>query len=80
MLMMQEHGKLFVAPPIARDVIFNVLPDPVIVVDGDARVLEANPAAWTLPGSMKAPSVPSFHLSIPCASGWIATVTQQNPC
>ena len=50
MLMMQEHGKLFVAPPIARDVIFNVLPDPVIVVDGDARVLEANPAAWTLPG------------------------------
>ncbi len=50
MLMMQEHGKLFVAPPIARDVIFNVLPDPVIVVDGDARVLEVNPAAGKLPG------------------------------
>jgi diguanylate cyclase (GGDEF)-like protein len=50
MLMMQEHGKLFVAPPIARDVIFNVLPDPVIVVDGDSRVLEVNPAANKLPG------------------------------
>lgn len=50
MLMMQEHGKLFVAPPIARDVIFNVLPDPVIVVDGDRRVLEVNPAAGKLPG------------------------------
>lgn len=50
MLMMQEHGKLFVAPPIARDVIFNVLPDPVIVIDGDARVLEVNPAAGKLPG------------------------------
>ena len=50
MLMMQEHGKLFVAPPIARDVIFNVLPDPVIVVDGDSRVLELNPAAGKLPG------------------------------
>ncbi len=50
MLMMQEHGKLFVAPPIARDVIFNVLPDPVIVIDGEARVLEVNPAAGKLPG------------------------------
>lgn len=50
MLMMQEHGKLFIAPPIARDVIFNVLPDPVIVVDGDSRVLELNPAAGKLPG------------------------------
>ncbi|SOC85236.1 diguanylate cyclase (GGDEF) domain-containing protein [Ensifer adhaerens] len=50
MLMMQEHGKLFVAPPIARDVIFNVLPDPIIVIDGDARVLEVNPAAGKLPG------------------------------
>lgn len=49
LLMMQEHGKLFVAPPIARDVIFNVLPDPVIVVDGDGRVLEVNPAAGKLP-------------------------------
>jgi diguanylate cyclase (GGDEF)-like protein len=50
MLMMQEHGKLFTAPPIARDVIFNVLPDPVIVIDGDARILEMNPAASGLPG------------------------------
>ncbi|HWU63896.1 MAG TPA: diguanylate cyclase [Ensifer sp.] len=50
LLMMQEHGKLFVAPPIARDVIFNVLPDPVIVIDGDARILEVNPAAGKLPG------------------------------
>lgn len=49
LLMMQEHGKLFVAPPIARDVIFKVLPDPVIVVDGDGRVLEVNPAAARLP-------------------------------
>lgn len=50
MLMMQEHGKLFVAPPIARDVIFNVLPDPVVVLDGDGRVLEVNPAAGRVPG------------------------------
>ena len=50
MLMMQERGKLFVAPPIARDVIFNVLPDPVIVVDGELRMLELNPAAMKLPG------------------------------
>lgn len=50
MLFIQDRGKLFVAPPIARDVIFNVLPDPVMVIDGDLRLLELNPAAMKLPG------------------------------
>lgn len=64
MLMMQEHGKLFIAPPIARDVIFNVLPDPVVLIDGEGRVLELNPAANDLPGlgaKVLGTSLPAGH-------------------
>jgi diguanylate cyclase (GGDEF)-like protein len=44
------RDKLLVAPPIARDVIFAVIPDPILVIDRDGLVLELNPAAERLPG------------------------------
>ena len=44
------RDKLLVAPPIARDVIFAVIPDPILVIDRDGPVLELNPAAEWLPG------------------------------
>ncbi|WP_137135371.1 diguanylate cyclase [Rhizobium sp. FKY42] len=50
MLGAQLFGQLFVLPPIGRDAIFEVLPDPVIVLDAEDRILELNPAAATLPG------------------------------
>jgi diguanylate cyclase (GGDEF) domain len=45
-----RRDKLLIAPPIARDVIFSVIPDPIVVLDGDGLVLELNPAAERLPG------------------------------
>lgn len=50
MLMMQEYGKFFVVLFIVCDVIFNVLFDFVIVVDGDVCVLEVNFVVWILLG------------------------------
>lgn len=50
MLGAQLFGQLFVLPPIGRDAIFEVLPDPVIVLDAQNRILELNPAASALPG------------------------------
>jgi diguanylate cyclase (GGDEF)-like protein len=50
MLCAQLFGRLFVLPPIGRDAIFAVLPDPVIVLDEAGRILELNPAADSLPG------------------------------
>lgn len=50
MLGAQLFGRLFVLPPIGRDAIFSVLPDPVIVLDEAGRILELNPAAASLPG------------------------------
>jgi diguanylate cyclase (GGDEF)-like protein len=50
MLGAQLFGRLFVLPPIGRDAIFAVLPDPVIVLDEAGRILELNPAAASLPG------------------------------
>lgn len=50
MLGAQLFGQLFVLPPIGRDAIFEVLPDPVIVLDAENRILELNPAASALPG------------------------------
>lgn len=55
MLGAQLFGHLFVLPPIGRDAIFGVLPDPVIVVDAQNRILEMNPAAEALPGVPKQP-------------------------
>jgi diguanylate cyclase (GGDEF)-like protein len=49
-LIAQARGKLLSAPPITRDVIFAVIPDPVIIMDADGRILEINPAAQQLPG------------------------------
>lgn len=45
MLMLHSKAKLFTAPPVARDVIFAILPDPVIVLDAENVILELNPAA-----------------------------------
>lgn len=42
--------ELFILPPIGRDAIFAMLPDPVIVLDQQGRILELNPAATHLPG------------------------------
>ncbi|WP_377295742.1 diguanylate cyclase domain-containing protein [Rhizobium sp. SGZ-381] len=50
MLGAQLFGRLFVLPPIGRDAIFALLPDPVIVLDEAGRILELNPAAARLPG------------------------------
>ncbi|MBW8638630.1 diguanylate cyclase [Hoeflea sp. WL0058] len=55
MLVVQSFGRLFHAPPIARDIIFTVLPDPVIVLDSKKRILELNPAARKLPGLPERP-------------------------
>jgi diguanylate cyclase (GGDEF)-like protein len=46
----QHRGKLFIAPPIARDIIFSILPDPIVVIDPSGLVLETNPAAEKLTG------------------------------
>lgn len=49
-LVAQHRGKLFIAPPIARDVIFSILPDPIVVLEPSGLVLEINPAAGKLTG------------------------------
>ncbi|MBU4529821.1 MAG: diguanylate cyclase [Hoeflea sp.] len=49
-LFAQHRGKLFIAPPIARDVIFSILPDPIVVLEPSGLVLETNPAAAKLTG------------------------------
>lgn len=49
-LFAQHRGKLFIAPPIARDIIFSVLPDPIVVLEPGGLVLETNPAAEKLTG------------------------------
>ena len=42
--------RLFDLLPVARHLLVEVLPDPVLVVDGHGRVVEANPAALQLAG------------------------------
>jgi diguanylate cyclase (GGDEF)-like protein len=49
-LFAQYRGKLFIAPPIARDIIFSILPDPIVVLEPSGLVLEINPAAGKLTG------------------------------
>jgi diguanylate cyclase (GGDEF)-like protein/PAS domain S-box-containing protein len=49
-LIAQQRGKLFIAPPIARDIIFSILPDPIVVLEPSGLVLETNPAAEKLTG------------------------------
>lgn len=49
-LFAQHRGKLFIAPPIARDIIFSILPDPIVVLEPSGLVLEINPAAQMLTG------------------------------
>jgi diguanylate cyclase (GGDEF)-like protein len=49
-LFAQQRGKLFIAPPIARDVIVSILPDPIVVLEPSGLVLEINPAAEQLTG------------------------------
>jgi diguanylate cyclase (GGDEF)-like protein len=51
----QLFFELFVLSPIGRDAIFAVLPDPVIVLDQQGRILELNPAAQLLPGIPERP-------------------------
>jgi signal transduction histidine kinase/CheY-like chemotaxis protein len=52
------HIRLFDVRPIARDLIMDCLHDPVIVLDGRARVLDVNPAARLL---LPVPSAPLHH-------------------
>lgn len=40
--------RLFVLLPVARDALLDAVPDPVLVLDADGTVVEANPAAMAL--------------------------------
>lgn len=42
--------RLFDLLPVARDALLDAVPDPVLVLDGDGTVVEANPAALALAG------------------------------
>ncbi|MBK1839541.1 PAS domain-containing protein [Azospirillum sp. YIM B02556] len=42
--------RLFELLPVARDALLDAVPDPVLVLDGDGTVVEANPAAQALAG------------------------------
>lgn len=55
LLSAQYFSSLFVVPPVGRDAIFAILPNPVVIVDGEGRILEINPAGAALPGIPKAP-------------------------
>ncbi len=68
MLLVQSFGRLFRAPPIARDIIFTILPDPVIVLDSKKRILELNPAARKLPGLPERPIGKSLAESHPLSA------------
>ncbi|WP_244592260.1 histidine kinase N-terminal 7TM domain-containing protein [Azospirillum palustre] len=43
--------RLFDLLPVARDALLDAVPDPVLVLDGDGTVVEANPAAQALAGA-----------------------------
>lgn len=63
-LFAQHRGKLFTAPPIARGIIFSVLPDPIVVLAPSGLVLEMNPAAEKLTGFSNetvGTTLPPFH-------------------
>jgi PAS domain S-box-containing protein len=46
--------QLFDLVPVARETVFDELPDPVVVVDGPRRLVDANPAAFQLFGASRA--------------------------
>ncbi len=46
--------RLFDLLPVARDALLDAVPDPVLVLDGDGTVVEANPAAQALAGDRAA--------------------------
>ncbi|MGF9692961.1 diguanylate cyclase [Rhizobium sp. 0TCS1.26] len=75
MLGAQLFGQLFVLPPIGRDAIFSVLPDPVIVLDARRRILELNPAAQSLP-DMPSPAIGRLLAGPP---ELVAVVAQEFP-
>jgi diguanylate cyclase (GGDEF)-like protein len=49
------HDRLFAVAPIASEILFEAIPDPVIAIDGAGRVLELNSAARNLPGMAAEP-------------------------
>ncbi len=49
------RGRLFAVAPIAGDVLFEAIPDPVIAIDRAGHVLELNSAARALPGMAAEP-------------------------
>ncbi|MBL8341045.1 MAG: diguanylate cyclase [Rubrivivax sp.] len=55
---MAARSQLFALVPVATHALFTHLPDPVLVVDAEGRVLEANIAAQALAGAPPAMGVP----------------------
>jgi hypothetical protein len=49
------RDRLFAVAPIASDILFEAIPDPVIAIDGAGWVLELNSAARDLPGMAAEP-------------------------
>lgn len=49
------RDRLFAVAPIASDILFEAIPDPVIAIDGAGWVLELNSAARNLPGMAAEP-------------------------
>ena len=52
------RGQLFEAVPLARRLLFTELPDPVLVLDQNDRVVDANAAAVALAGQALPPGTP----------------------
>jgi diguanylate cyclase (GGDEF)-like protein len=46
--LLMRDGELFRLAPIAHRVVLDIIPDPVIVLDSERRIVEANPAAERL--------------------------------
>ena len=49
------RDRLFAVAPIASEILFEAIPDPVIAIDGAGRMLELNSAARSLPGMAAEP-------------------------
>lgn len=56
-----HRHQLFDVVPMARQLLFTELPDPVLILDAEQRVVEANSAAWQLADERPALGAPLSH-------------------